>query len=227
MAVPRLPSRPAPPPQLPDDPDPRHRYSSARRAQQCPAPTRPRHAARRRCTSPRLQPPSRRDARPRRRHHNSFEPTKPSSRHTVAVHDEQRLPEGLSTPMIKGELQALLLELRPEKSWPKRTRLQDLCEYALREFPVDSDIPSARRARARERHLLQRATLVAQRLQGAGTLRETPLLAVPELAPLEHARAPLPWSGAGWPVPWAHAAQPSAVPHEPADDGFSELRDVG
>lgn len=54
----------------------------------------------------------------------------------------------MSTPMIKGELQALLIELVPGKKWPKSTRLRDLCDFAVATFTPDS--PDARQLRALE-----------------------------------------------------------------------------
>lgn len=54
----------------------------------------------------------------------------------------------MSTPMIKGELQALLVELAPDKTRPKGTRLQDLCDFAVGTFSTNSE--DARQLRAIE-----------------------------------------------------------------------------
>ena len=54
----------------------------------------------------------------------------------------------MSTPMIKGELQSLLVDLVPAKRWPKSTRLNELCEFAVATF--DPDTSDARQARALE-----------------------------------------------------------------------------
>jgi len=61
----------------------------------------------------------------------------------------------MSTPMIKGELQALLVELAPEKKWPKRTPLRDLCDFAVASFSASSE--DARQLRALElAHVIRR-----------------------------------------------------------------------
>jgi hypothetical protein len=61
----------------------------------------------------------------------------------------------MSTPMIKGELQALLGDLAPGKKWPKRTRLRDLCDFAVATFSASSE--DARQLRALElAHALRR-----------------------------------------------------------------------
>jgi hypothetical protein len=60
----------------------------------------------------------------------------------------QRPARYMSTPMIKGELAALLQELVPDKHWSSRTRVTDLCEFALATFPADTSDP--RQARALE-----------------------------------------------------------------------------
>jgi hypothetical protein len=52
----------------------------------------------------------------------------------------------MSTPMIKGELQALLVELVPSKRWPKSTRLKDLCDFAVQQFASDTHYAKEQRA---------------------------------------------------------------------------------
>jgi hypothetical protein len=59
----------------------------------------------------------------------------------------------MSTPMIKGELHALLAELRPAKKWPKRTSLKDLCDFAVLNFGPDPSDP-------RELRLLELARVI-------------------------------------------------------------------
>jgi hypothetical protein len=54
----------------------------------------------------------------------------------------------MSTPMIKGELRLLLIELAPEKKWPKSTQLKDLCDFAIENLARDS--PDVRERRALE-----------------------------------------------------------------------------
>ena len=48
-----------------------------------------------------------------------------------AVSDDVRAAWLLSTPMIKGELYPLLMELEPGKKWPKSTKLKDLIAFTV------------------------------------------------------------------------------------------------
>ena len=52
----------------------------------------------------------------------------------------------LSTPMIKGELHALLGELVPEKRWPKNAKLKDFVEFTVHHFANDTEDPREKRA---------------------------------------------------------------------------------
>lgn len=52
----------------------------------------------------------------------------------------------MSTPMIKGELQALLVDLMRARTWHKRTPLHELCALAIAAFPADTTDPRKMRA---------------------------------------------------------------------------------
>lgn len=60
--------------------------------------------------------------------------------------DSSRPARYLSTPMIKGELRALLAELMPTHPWHKRTPLHELCALAIASFAVETTDPRERRA---------------------------------------------------------------------------------
>lgn len=60
--------------------------------------------------------------------------------------DEERPAWLMSTPMIKGELRALLDELAPEKTWHKGSKLKDLIEFTVGRFAPDSNDARERRA---------------------------------------------------------------------------------
>jgi hypothetical protein len=53
----------------------------------------------------------------------------------------------MSTHAIKTELEELLVELRPDQKWRKRTRALDLAEFALSNLPSESEDVRVQRAR--------------------------------------------------------------------------------
>ena len=66
---------------------------------------------------------------------------------TIPEPSRARDPREMSTHAIKTELHALLVELRPDQKWHKRTRALDLVEFALDDLPVESDDARVQRAR--------------------------------------------------------------------------------
>jgi hypothetical protein len=61
--------------------------------------------------------------------------------------EEGQLPAvQMSTHAIKTELQELLGRVRPDKNWPKRVSVTDLCQYAIHNIAADSTDNDSRRA---------------------------------------------------------------------------------
>lgn len=64
--------------------------------------------------------------------------------HRIEV--EPRPASSMSTHAIKTELQELLTTLRPDKKWPKRVSVTDLCDYTVSSISADSKDEDSLRA---------------------------------------------------------------------------------
>jgi hypothetical protein len=69
------------------------------------------------------------------------------------MEDEERSAPWMSTHAIKTELRELLMRLHPEKKWPKRVSVTELCDYTVHTIPADSKDEGAQRARRMARVL--------------------------------------------------------------------------
>jgi hypothetical protein len=64
------------------------------------------------------------------------------------MEDEELPASWMSTHAIKTDLRELLMRLHPEKKWPKRVSVTDLCEYTVHTIPADSQDKDSLRALA-------------------------------------------------------------------------------